>query len=123
LIPRSNEEKQELETNIRNDGEESNTFTNMSNNIVNNVVNKETNSENLVNENRQPEDHQSQSIEEHITKDKKKVRCKKWPGCKNESCEYAHPKETVTIYKINNYSAHFSQNVCSEKNVFSFIQI
>ena len=28
---------------------------------------------------------------------KKKIRCKKWPMCKNEACEYAHPKETVRI--------------------------
>jgi hypothetical protein len=27
---------------------------------------------------------------------KKKVRCKKWPACKNEQCEYAHPTGTVT---------------------------
>jgi hypothetical protein len=26
---------------------------------------------------------------------KKKIRCKKWPMCKNEGCEFAHPKETV----------------------------
>lgn len=28
---------------------------------------------------------------------KKKIRCKKWPLCKNESCEYSHPKETVSL--------------------------
>ena len=26
---------------------------------------------------------------------KKKVKCKRWPMCKNETCEFAHPKETV----------------------------
>lgn len=27
----------------------------------------------------------------------KKVRCKNWPGCKDPSCIYAHPTETVII--------------------------
>lgn len=26
---------------------------------------------------------------------KKKMRCKKWPLCKSDSCEYHHPSETV----------------------------
>jgi hypothetical protein len=26
---------------------------------------------------------------------KKKVRCKKWPTCKNEGCDFSHPTETV----------------------------
>ena len=28
---------------------------------------------------------------------KKKIRCKKWPLCKNEGCEFSHPKETVKM--------------------------
>ena len=31
--------------------------------------------------------------EEHKKKDPSKVRCKFWPSCKDEKCEYAHPKE------------------------------
>ncbi len=47
----------------------------------------------------QPEDKKfpGPSEGEHVAKDKKKVRCKKWPMCKNEECEYAHPKEAVSI--------------------------
>jgi hypothetical protein len=32
---------------------------------------------------------------EKTAEQKKKIRCKKWPTCKNEACEYAHPTETV----------------------------
>jgi hypothetical protein len=38
--------------------------------------------------------------EEHTEKtaeQKKKIRCKKWPTCKSEACEYAHPSETVSL--------------------------
>ncbi len=28
---------------------------------------------------------------------KKKTRCKKWPMCKAEGCDFAHPKETVSF--------------------------
>lgn len=34
---------------------------------------------------------------EKSAEQKKKIRCKKWPQCKNENCEFGHPKETVTI--------------------------
>ncbi len=33
---------------------------------------------------------------------KKKIKCKKWPMCKNEACEFAHPKETVRKIIIKN---------------------
>lgn len=35
----------------------------------------------------------------HNPEAKKKVRCKKWPQCKNENCEFIHPKETVRKIK------------------------
>ena len=28
---------------------------------------------------------------------KKKIRCKRWPSCKSEGCEYSHPTETVIL--------------------------
>ena len=28
----------------------------------------------------------------------KKVRCKNWPNCKDPTCIFAHPTETVSIY-------------------------
>jgi hypothetical protein len=36
--------------------------------------------------------------EEKTAEQKKKIRCKKWPMCKSETCEYAHPKETVIYF-------------------------
>ena len=39
--------------------------------------------------------------EEKSADAKKKIRCKKWPSCKNEGCEWAHPKETVNHLLIN----------------------
>jgi hypothetical protein len=36
-----------------------------------------------------------QGGEEKSAEAKKKTRCRKWPMCKNENCEFAHPKETV----------------------------
>jgi hypothetical protein len=40
-----------------------------------------------------------QPIEHVVDPAKKKtIRCKKWPVCKNESCDFAHPKETVILY-------------------------
>ena len=33
--------------------------------------------------------------EEKSAEAKKKTRCRKWPMCKIENCEFAHPKETV----------------------------
>ena len=39
--------------------------------------------------------------EEKSAEAKKKIRCKKWPSCKNEACEWAHPKETVNSFIIN----------------------
>jgi hypothetical protein len=36
--------------------------------------------------------------EEKSAEAKKKIRCKKWPMCKMEGCEYSHPKETVRNY-------------------------
>ncbi len=35
---------------------------------------------------------------EKTAEQKKKIRCKKWPMCKHEGCEYSHPKETVRIF-------------------------
>ena len=28
----------------------------------------------------------------------KKVRCKNWPNCKDPTCIFAHPTETVSIF-------------------------
>ena len=28
----------------------------------------------------------------------KKIRCKNWPNCKDPTCIFAHPTETVSIY-------------------------
>jgi hypothetical protein len=36
--------------------------------------------------------------ERHEEVNKKKIRCKKWPQCRAENCEYAHPTETVIDY-------------------------
>ena len=36
--------------------------------------------------------------EEKSAEAKKKIRCKKWPSCKIEGCEWAHPKETVKAF-------------------------
>jgi hypothetical protein len=55
--------------------------------------------------------------EEHISKDKKKVRCKKWPICKNDTCEYAHPKETVNI-NINLKCPFFPKCVFGDKCLY-----
>jgi len=29
---------------------------------------------------------------------KKKIRCKNWPNCKNDKCEYLHPSETCQYF-------------------------
>jgi hypothetical protein len=34
---------------------------------------------------------------EKTAEQKKKIRCKKWPNCKNEACEFGHPSETVNF--------------------------
>ncbi len=31
----------------------------------------------------------------------KKVRCKNWPNCKDPTCIFAHPTETVSIFFLN----------------------
>lgn len=41
---------------------------------------------------------QKEMLEKRVPK--KKVRCKKWPNCKDPNCEYAHPTETVSNYII-----------------------
>jgi hypothetical protein len=53
---------------------------------------------------------------------KKQVRCKKWPQCKTDNCEFAHPSETVLHIYLLNYSVRTSLNAFLEINVFSFIQ-
>jgi hypothetical protein len=46
--------------------------------------------------NMQPQQpHHYQGGEEKSAEAKKKTRCRKWPMCKSEICEFAHPKETV----------------------------
>jgi len=37
-------------------------------------------------------------LEKHEGTKKKQIRCKKWPQCKADNCEFAHPSETVKIY-------------------------
>ena len=34
---------------------------------------------------------------ERNPENRKKIRCKKWPMCKSEACEFSHPKETVRL--------------------------
>lgn len=41
------------------------------------------------------EEHKQPNIERSEGVKKKQIRCKKWPGCKAENCEFAHPSETV----------------------------
>jgi len=60
------------------------------------------NHQNMNMEQSQPQVHMPQQHfapyqggEEKSAEAKKKIRCKKWPMCKSEQCEYAHPKETV----------------------------
>lgn len=36
-----------------------------------------------------------QEIEKSDPAKKKQIRCKKWPQCKTENCEFAHPTGTV----------------------------
>jgi len=35
---------------------------------------------------------------EKSSEDEKKKRCKNWPNCKNDKCEYHHPKETCQFF-------------------------
>jgi len=44
---------------------------------------------NFNNEHKQPEPEKLEGGK------KKQVRCKKWPQCKADNCEFAHPTETV----------------------------
>lgn len=87
---------------------------------------------NNIGENPQFQQDKPQNAEENInehpkeeykpmeeTKDKKKIRCKKWPQCKMDGCEYAHPTETVNI--IFNFSVNISRNVNLERNVYLYI--
>ena len=37
---------------------------------------------------------QDKQNEDTKKKDPSKIRCKKWPMCKDQDCLYAHPKET-----------------------------
>jgi hypothetical protein len=54
----------------------------------------------------------------------KKVRCKNWPGCKNPTCEYTHPTQTVKfLLIIFIYSVLIFLIVCSVINVVIFILI
>jgi hypothetical protein len=41
------------------------------------------------------EEHKQPEVEKSEGAKKKQIRCKKWPQCKAENCEFAHPTETV----------------------------
>ena len=59
---------------------------------------KKDNPEHKTEEGEQPENvekKEEQIRPEKTAEQKKKIRCNKWPACKNEACEYAHPTETV----------------------------
>jgi hypothetical protein len=43
--------------------------------------------------NKMNEEEQKVFLEKRVAS--KKVRCKNWPGCKNPTCEYTHPTQTV----------------------------
>ena len=45
-------------------------------------------------------EHKMEEKNDKISDEEKKKRCKNWPNCKNENCEYHHPKETVKFYLI-----------------------
>ena len=54
----------------------------------------------------------------------KKVRCKNWPGCKNPTCEYTHPTQTVKfLLIIFIYSVLIFLIACLVINVVLFILI
>lgn len=42
------------------------------------------------------QEEQPKEEQEDKKKDPKKIRCKKWPMCKDKECPYAHPSEQVT---------------------------
>ena len=55
----------------------------------------------------------------------KKVRCKNWPNCKDPSCIFAHPTETVISFYnfLFFFSVHISLLACMEISVVIFIQV
>jgi hypothetical protein len=46
-------------------------------------------------------EHKHQEPEKIEGGKKKQIRCKKWPQCKSENCDFGHPTETVIISKFN----------------------
>jgi hypothetical protein len=38
----------------------------------------------------------------------KKIRCKNWPACKDPTCVFSHPTETVSIFILINIVSIFS---------------
>lgn len=62
---------------------------------VNSEEKKIDSSEQVGGEQQQQGETKQVSNQGEDTQKKKTIRCKKWPQCKNESCEYAHPTETV----------------------------
>lgn len=57
---------------------------------------------------------------EGVEPKKKLTKCKKWPLCKNDTCTFSHPKETVNLFYFI-FSAHTSLNAYLEINVYLFI--
>jgi hypothetical protein len=60
-------------------------------NIIQEDKNVSVEVNNFNNEHKQPEPEKVEGGK------KKQVRCKKWPQCKADMCDFAHPTETVII--------------------------
>lgn len=52
---------------------------------------------NITNDQQEQTGNTDKTIEK-ISEEEKKKRCKNWPNCKNEKCEYHHPKETCQFF-------------------------
>ena len=53
----------------------------------------------------------------------KKVRCKNWPNCKDPTCIFSHPTETVSLLIFISYSVLIFLHVHMEINVVISIQV